>query len=80
MKTLRLSENDYQSLCMLLGYSMASHSLKDGPAPLPWKELVDWVLIQGNESNYTYYNDKNRLKEQKEAEIQKEIEKVCGGG
>lgn len=69
MIELKLTPQDYQSLCILMGYANAAHTIKDGPLPQAWKDLTDWILIQGDESNYTYYNDKNRLKEQKLKEL-----------
>lgn len=73
MINLKLIRKDYESLVMMLGYANGSHNQKDGPMPQAWKDLTDWVLIQGSESNYTYYNDKNRLREAKEKELAEEI-------
>ena len=72
MKTLRLTESDYQTLCLMLGSATGAHLKENAPIPQSMKDLVDWVMIQGSPNNYTYWNDKNRLAEQKEAELSKE--------
>lgn len=69
MIELKLTLGDYQALCMMLGYATGAHHKQDGPIPQPWKDVTDWILIQGSPNNYTYYNDKNRLREQKEKEL-----------
>lgn len=66
---LKLTRKDFDSLCMMMGYAAGAHMKGDAPMPTCWKELTDWILIQGSPDAYTYWTDKNRLKDQKEKEL-----------
>lgn len=74
MKTIRLSEADYQTLILTLGYATAACMKEGGAFETEMKAVTDWILIQGDSKNYTYWHDKETLKTNKLAELNDERE------
>lgn len=68
MYTVRLTERDYATLVMMLGFAGAAWT-KQEPLPQSWKEVTDWIVIQGFPTNYTYWHDKEELRKKKEGEL-----------
>lgn len=76
MKTIKLIDKDYESLCMLMGYAAGAWSSASRTSmPHAWRELTDWILLQGDSNSRTYFFDRALLLEQKEKELAEE----CGG-
>jgi hypothetical protein len=54
--TLKLTENDYCTLILMLGFAAGAKMQRHEEIPETWKELTDWILTQGRPENKTYYH------------------------
>ena len=64
-----LTDRDYCTLCHMMGFAVGAWT-KNGELPAAWRDLVDWIIIQGDDPNtYTYFNNKEELRLKKEAEL-----------
>lgn len=72
--TIELTQRDHETLIMMLGFAAGAigRGRKEGLIPASWKEVTDWVLIQGAPDTYTYFNDKEPLRARKLRELEGE--------
>lgn len=68
--TIQLTRSDYETLLMMLGFANGSRKGTDGEIPPSWKEVTDWVLLQGGApGTHLYFHEREPFLARKQAEL-----------